>query len=174
MPAQFGLAEQATYSINGSEIEKGMKGKGKTRIDTIFANKAGATLVKACRLRWDLVVYDHVPIELELDKRRFEATEIIVDMQPAFPLSMAALAAEATGTQKPKEDENDNEEFLAVFKLYESKYKKTEEETNVEAMHRWWCRAAVEYIKKSRAPIKKGNTRTPTKGVTNLNVSKET
>lgn len=39
MPAQFGLAEQATYSKDGDGMEEGMKGKGKTRLDTIFTNK---------------------------------------------------------------------------------------------------------------------------------------
>ena len=42
--------------------------------------------MEGCKLRWDLLCSDHVPIEVELKTSKFRSTVRIPKLQPAFPI----------------------------------------------------------------------------------------
>ena len=63
VPDAYGLGGQHTFSHNEPPKE-GVEGKGRTRIDTILANKAAFPLVVDCKIRWEKLFSDHVPIEV--------------------------------------------------------------------------------------------------------------
>ena len=84
VPAQFAHGNQPTYDRDGQK--EGRIGPGRTRIDTILANKAGAAMVKTCKLRWDLTPVDHVPIEITLNMKAFNATATVANVPSPFPL----------------------------------------------------------------------------------------
>lgn len=83
IPAAFGHGEKHAYAREGPA--EGLQGPGRTRIDTVLTNKAGFALVENCRMRWDLLCSDHVPIQVELKTSKFRITVKIPKLQPAFP-----------------------------------------------------------------------------------------
>ena len=84
VPYVFAHGEQHTFSADGRPQE-GQGGKGRTRIDSILANKAAFPLVFNCKLRWDLCLSGHVPIEVELNLERYGAEVVMPRLPAAFP-----------------------------------------------------------------------------------------
>ena len=86
VPHAFGLGGQHTFSHHGkSPPQEGVEGKGRTRIDTILANKAAFPLITDCKCRWDILLSDHVPIEVVMDIQRYGAEIKEPKLQPPFP-----------------------------------------------------------------------------------------
>lgn len=83
VPSAYGHGEQHTFSTDGTPL-KGVEGKGRTRIDTILANKAAFPMVVECNLRWDLCLSDHVPVEVVMDLQTCGAEVIAPKMEPPF------------------------------------------------------------------------------------------
>ena len=84
VPYAFAQGEHPTIRPDGAPQE-GEKGKGRIRIDSVLANRAAFALVVACKLRWDLCLSDHVPIEVELDIERYGADVKVPQLPTAFP-----------------------------------------------------------------------------------------
>lgn len=99
VPTAHGLGGQSTFSADGLP-QQGVEGKGRMRIDSIFANKAAFALISHCRYRWDLCCSDHVPIEIEMEVHRYGAQVKVANYQPPFPeikWSRAEKAAKEQG-----------------------------------------------------------------------------
>jgi exonuclease III len=74
VPHAFGLGGQHTFCHHAKGPPKeGIEEKGRTRIDTILANKAAFPLITECKCRWDILLSDHVPIEVVLDLQKYGA-----------------------------------------------------------------------------------------------------
>ena len=86
---------------------------------------------------WDLVPHDHVPIEVVLDAKLFNAPAKIVNMPKEFPM----------GNDCPEETM-----FIDIWRQEFAKQKcnfdKGSREDDPEEMHQAWTRAAVGYLKR--------------------------
>ena len=59
----FGHGQQCTFSSEG-QPQKDDDGPGKTRIDTILANRAAFPMIIDSGPKWELCISDHVPLEV--------------------------------------------------------------------------------------------------------------
>lgn len=80
VPDALGQGGQHTFSSEGTPQE-GHEVPGRTRIDSILANNVAPPLIGACRLRCDLDLSDHVPIEVEMDMERYAAEGKVPNIQ---------------------------------------------------------------------------------------------
>lgn len=142
VPHAFGLGEQHTFCMHaiGQPLE-GVEGEGRTRIDTILANKAAFPLITECRVRWDILLNDHAPIEVVMNTQRYEGEVITPKMQPPFP-----EAKWAAKDRKGKEQEIDKA-WQTAWSEVGRKFCNAEERLDVEEMHRLWCKAAVQTLR---------------------------
>ena len=86
VPHAFGLGWQHTFSRNANgPPHEGVEGKGRTRIDTILASKVAFPLVTDCKIRWDILISDHAPIEVIMDLQRYGAEVKEAKLQHPFP-----------------------------------------------------------------------------------------
>ena len=119
----------------------GVEGKGRTRIDTILANKAAFPLIARCKIRWDLLLSDHAPIEVTMSLKKYGAKTLNPKLPHPFP--------EVKWTARNRKDKGKerDETWKKAWSDVERKFRKAEEKKDVEGMHRWWCKAAVETLK---------------------------
>ena len=142
MPDAYGLGGQHTFSHNEPPKE-GVEGKGRTRIDTILANKAASPLVVDCKIRWEKLLSDHVPIEVVLDLHKYGTEVKEPKLQPPFP------EVKWTAKNRKENEEKRDEAWKSAWKEVERKFNRAEERFDVEEMHRLWCKAAVKMLKES-------------------------
>ena len=140
VPTAHGLGAQSTFSADGLP-QQGVEGKGRTRIDSILANKAAFALITKCRYRWDLCCSDHVPIEIDIDVNRYGAQIKVANYQPPFPEIKWARAEKAE-----KEQQRDTA-WLKAWNRIASRFNQAEFKHDVEQMHKLWSMAAAETIR---------------------------
>ena len=140
VPSIFGYDEQHTFSTDGTPL-KGVEGKGRTRIDTILANKVAFPMIVECNLRWDLCISDHVPLEVVLDLQRYGAEIIAPNMEPPFP------EMQWHPKDKRQKEHHRDEAWNQAWSEVEARFSKAENYHNIEAMHALWCKAAVAMLK---------------------------
>ena len=142
VPAAFGLEGQHTFSHHrdGPPLE-GVEGKGRTRIDTILANKAAFRLIKGCRIRWDLLLSDHAPIGITMDVKRYGAKIRTPNLPHSFP-EMKWTAKHRKGKEKERD-----EAWQKAWSEVSRKFDNAEQRQDVEQMHKLWCKATVQMLK---------------------------
>ena len=140
VPSVYGHGEQHTSSMDGTPL-KGVEGKGRTRIDTILANRAVFPMVVQCNLRWDLGLSDHVPVEVVMDLQRYGAEAIAPNMEPPFP------EMQWQPKERNQKERHRDERWDFAWGQVERKVNKAENYHNIEAMHALWCKAAVATLK---------------------------
>lgn len=141
VPAAFGLGGQHTYFASGPEA--GIEGPGRTRIDTIFANQAAMAIISHCRLRWDLTPHDNVPVQITISMDKFKARAKVINTHTPFPIVHDPHAKKET----PEEAQTKRDIWKTEFNKIASDFNASEQEKDVEGMHRAWCEAAVQYLK---------------------------
>ena len=140
VPQAFGLGSQHTFSHNEPPKE-GVEGKGRTRIDTILANKAAFPLITDCTIRWGKLNSDHTPIEVVLNVNRYGAEIKEPKLQPPFP------EVKWTATNRIENEEKRDEAWNNAWAEIERKFCNAERRLDVEEMHRLWCKAAVKMLR---------------------------
>ena len=102
-----------------------------------MANKAAFPLIKECKIRWDLLLSDHAPIEVNLDAKRYGA-KITTPKLPAPFLDLNWTAK----NRKEKEKERD-EAWQQAWSKVSRKFKEAEEKLDVEKCTRYgaWPRS---------------------------------
>ena len=142
VPHAYGLGGQHTFCHHAKGPPKeGVEEKGRTRIDTILANKAAFPLIKECRCRWDILLSDHVPIEIVMDIQRYGGEVKEAKLQHPFP------KVKWTAKNRKEKEEQRNEEWNKAWNKYERRFNQAEQKQEVEEMHRLRCKAAVQMLK---------------------------
>ena len=140
LPAAFGLADQHTFCKTGPK--EGVEGKGRTRIDSILSNRAATALATNCRLRWELLQSDHVPVEIQLDVKRFRSKAFGINLPAPFPIPELKSQEKKERRRKAEEDWQD------IWEDYQQEFHFAVAGEDVETMHQTWTRAAVDVIKR--------------------------
>ena len=104
VPHAFGPGEQHTFCMHAiGQPQEGVEGNGRTRIDTILADKAAFPLITECKIRWDILLSDHAPIEVVMDTQRYGGEVKVPKMQPPFSGSqMACQRHKRKGARKSR------------------------------------------------------------------------
>ena len=131
VPQAFGLGGQHTFCHHAKGPPKeGIEEKGRTRIDTILANKAAFPLITDCKCKWDILLSDHVPIEVVMNLQKYGAERKEAKLQPPFPdIKWTAKNGKEKGEQR-------DEEWNQAWSEIEKKFNQAEEKEDVEEMHK--------------------------------------
>ena len=123
-----------------------------------MANPAAIALIKACRLRWDLCISDHVPIEIEMDLERYGAEVKLPKMQAPFPEQKRSK-----NDRKDKEHQRD-QEWNKAWATVTRRFAAAEARQDVEEFHRLWCIAATKMLRAITDTERRGAQEVPEPG----------
>ena len=88
---------------------------------TILANKAAFPLITECKCRWDILLNDHVPIEVVMDIQRYGAEIKEPKLQHPFP------EAKWTAKNRKEKGEQRDEEWAKAWSISERRFNQAEE-----------------------------------------------
>ena len=116
---------------------QGVTGPGITRIDCILGNRVAAAAVQSFTPRYDLVVADHLPLEVRLDVSVFSVKHRI------FEKPRGLISADTVALSQAENELLLDRTFLKV----EPMFVQSISSQRLQEAHDLWCRAAHDYCR---------------------------
>jgi exonuclease III len=134
--ARSGEEPELTYRRKGPFRGMSREDGTASRIDYILANASAAAAITSFKLRWDLVVSDHVPLEVRLDIGQF--TQHVAVHDAPTPIDVTGI---------PELDQQvKSDAYKRAKRMYNQDWEEAVTNADVDQAHETWSKMAETYI----------------------------